>query len=342
MATDIERAIAIGEIAWAVRLATSESRKAKGKAKLAALRLIAELELGYADDTDLPWLMRAAKAWSAVTKATGATARDREMLAWSELLANRPRKAKQAMGGEIAVLSATIAWAMQRDDEKRRDAVVQSALAATEERRALAARALAQAERCPNALRKFLPKAEKMPTTIEAMQARVARVTKAFGATSAALELPLLALAANARDAQRSAIEIEARRRLDPILAAKGSGAENLLDRHVNLGDLRRALTKAKRFDEAFLALEQEEKVKAKRKLHMVPDYGARAEIHEAMGDWDRVTELLVAHVAQYAAGAPPVYGPRADNTLSARLHARLKLERAGRHADARRLFGEE
>lgn len=340
MSSELERAIAIGEISWAVRIAKAEARKAKGRAKLAALRTVAELELGHADDTDLPWVTRAANAWRAVTGEAGADARDREMLAWSELLANRPRKAKEASAEDVEVLSKAIAFATKRSDDRRAEALVRAALAATPERMTLAARVLAQSEQCPAALVTFLPEVHETPKTGEEMRARVSRVEAEFGAASAALEMPLVGLAHNAKETGDVATEIDARQRLEPILAAKGSAQENLIDRHLNLGDLRRALTTAKRFDEAFAALEREESVKAKRKLHLVPDHHARADVYEALGDWDRVTELLVLHVAQFEAGPPPVYGKGSANAEHARLHARLRLERGGRGKEAKRLFG--
>lgn len=171
---DIARAESIGEIVWALRLATAAARKATGDARVAALRRVAGLELTHADDTDLPWVPRAAKAWTCVAGEPDAPSRDHELTAWSELLANRPRKAKSASAaaGDVSVLAAALAWAHKRADAKRKAALVSVALVASPERRTLAARVLHQALECPPELAAFLPTFEPTTTSSCARRSR--------------------------------------------------------------------------------------------------------------------------------------------------------------------------
>ncbi len=338
---DIARAESIGEIVWALRLATAAARKATGDARLAALRRIARLELTHADDIDLPWVARAAKAWTRVSGEPAATPRDHELTAWSELLANRPRKAKaaSAAAGDVPVLAAALAWAHKRADAKRKAALVSAALVASPERRTLAARALHQALECPPELAAFLPTFESTTKSIEAHRARVDRVRTAFGETSLALEMPLLALAHGAAQVGEHAIAVAAYRKLDAVLAKRGSSRDIVADRLYYLSSLRRSLLAQRLFDEALAVVDRADSLRAKHKLFLVPDHSARALVYDAAGDWEHAAEHFAAHVAQAENGPPPAYGPGSSNARNARTYAIARLRHAGREDLVQRWF---
>ncbi|CAN5708062.1 hypothetical protein BH09MYX1_BH09MYX1_01970 [soil metagenome] len=399
--SEIEDALAIGEVVWALRVSSQAIRAAKKATDavlLDALRLHAAIELAYVDDTDMPSTARVAAAWRKVSVATGATAADFAMLAWAELLAFKPKKAEAAFeqaGASSKVLEAAVAWTAKRKDTKRLASLVDGAMKTIdEEQRALAARLLAQAYQCPIALADRLRQStlpcwdpavarrvalcvgvyrgagekeradaiatdwaracdralpnpkdprrhvlDDAKTSLDGVRRRVERATSRYGATHPALEMPLRLLASQARHEENHDLAIEALERVEPILRAKQKTEDDRIDLHLALGDLRKSLVALRRFDEAFVVLEREEAVKARRALHMVPDHQARASIYEGRGDMGRAIEEYLAAVAQYEAGAPPAYGPKASNTESMRATARRALERAGRGKEARRLF---
>jgi tetratricopeptide (TPR) repeat protein len=140
MSDAIDRALAVGEVQWALRCAKAAiqaAARAGGPPHLEALRRHADVMTTHADDTDLPDLARGAAAWVAVTQHALATAEDSEALAWAWLLAFKPRKAKAALEAaqaldataERAPLVCAVAWAQRRTDPKRLGALV--AVAAT-------------------------------------------------------------------------------------------------------------------------------------------------------------------------------------------------------------------
>jgi hypothetical protein len=161
---DVETALEMGEIVWALKCANDEvkaARKAGGEKLLAALRRTAEIHLAHADDEDLPDLAKAAAAWRKVAEHDDATADDFEELAWAELLASATKKARASCDEALArkpkrsrdVLQAAVAWATRRKDTKRRDALVLAASKAKDiTRLAYATRLLVQAHGCPVAL----------------------------------------------------------------------------------------------------------------------------------------------------------------------------------------------
>lgn len=173
---------------------------------------------------------------------------------------------------------------------------------------------------------------------VERARRRVSRVTKHFGASSPALELPLSALAWTAKQAGDFVQVVEALERLDE-LRQSAKTADALADRHVSLGELRDALLALGRFDEALRVVEREEAVADRRPGHLVPNHHTRAKVCEARGDWDGVVREHLAAVAQYEAAPPPLYGPQAPNTELARGWARAALTRAGRIELASKLF---
>ena len=126
----IDQAIAIGEVAWALKgtkAAIKSARKAGRPALYDALRRHADIMLTHADDTDLADLARVASSWAAVAQHELATAEDFETLAWAELLAFKPKKAKAALEhaqarhatNERAATVRAVAWAQRRKDAKR-------------------------------------------------------------------------------------------------------------------------------------------------------------------------------------------------------------------------------
>jgi len=167
---------------------------------------------------------------------------------------------------------------------------------------------------------------------------RVQRATQHFGASSPALEQPLALLAFTARHANQHMVAVDALLKLEVLRAKdKTRGAHAL--RADLLVDLYKSLTELRRFPEAFAVIERYEQAKARLPLHLVPDHHARARVYEAMGDLDRMVDEHLAAVAQYEAAPPPVYGPTASNTCLARGWARMALERAGRHVEAKQRF---
>lgn len=404
---EVDAALSIGEVNWALRCSSKEIRalrKKGGKALLVALRRAAEIELTYADDTDMPSLVGAAKAWAKVTEAEGATVSDFESLAWAELLAFRTKKARAAFEAALAtkpkgsrkVLAAAVDWAASRKNAERLAALVEAAMKSDLDDCELAVRLLGQPDACPVALADRLAetegpvwdpivarrtslrvamyrgqgRAKEAQAILDAWakaceralpdpddvrrhvldhvgsddalvraRRRIDRVARAFGASHPALEQPLAQLASDARHASAHEVAVDALRQLDAFASKKGSSQDALLDRHLLLSKLRQGLVALRRFDEAWEVLATEESVKAKRQLHLVPDHNARAMIHEAQGDLDRMVEEHLLSVAQYEAGPPPVYGPDASNTRLARGWARQAMERAGRGAEGARLF---
>lgn len=130
MSDSIQKALAVGEVAWALAGATAaikSARKAGGRPLYDALRAHAEILLAHADDTHLPDLARAAAAWVEVTHHVLATAEDFDTLAWAELLALRPKKAESALAQaqardparERETIVRAVAWARRRTDQAR-------------------------------------------------------------------------------------------------------------------------------------------------------------------------------------------------------------------------------
>jgi hypothetical protein len=178
-ADEVERALSMGEVVWALRCAATAIKSARkiesdagGKKLLSALRRNAEIHLAHTDDEDRADSARAAVAWRKVTEHPDATGDDFEELAWAELLASTAKKAKAAGDEALArapkrsreVMKAAIAWAARRKDAKRRDALVEAAASAKDvSRLEYAVRLLLQAHVCPVELADRLCEMTKEP-----------------------------------------------------------------------------------------------------------------------------------------------------------------------------------
>ncbi len=119
MVDEIQRALDIGEVAFALRLAKAglaPARAAGPRQHLDALRRHAVLLFDHADDEDTGDLARSLAAWTQVVRHELATDDDRDMLAWAQLLAGK--RAKASLVKHEATQRA-IAWSLRRTDAKR-------------------------------------------------------------------------------------------------------------------------------------------------------------------------------------------------------------------------------
>lgn len=410
MPDPIDVALSIGELEHARTCAVAAAKAAKKKGAgpyLGALRRVATITALGGDDEDLPSLAATAKAWRAVCAEPSATARDHEDHAWAELLAGAPKKAADALAAsagrsarhDLSVATLALAWTKKRSDAKKRQALVDAALAEADLDRLVGttrllvqshsdARALADtlAERARRdaapydpivaravairvgayrvvddtaraseirdawaaACRAALPDPndprlhvldvhESGDDLVARAERRVARASRVYAADDPALEMPLSALAYAARTADDHRVVVEAVERLLRLSTPKRASRDE--ERYHHLGNLRESLTALGRYDEALAVVDREDTAAKGNPLRLVPNHHARASVHEARGDWDRVILAHLAAVAQYEAGPAPVYGPGSQNLDLARNWARLAYERAGRGEEGNAKF---